>query len=70
MGMKPLPDLSVEFSDAKAEAVTRKIEELDEAVIWLMADMAKIATRSVPINQVTAFAKQAMLGLTEILTPR
>jgi hypothetical protein len=65
---KKIPDLCVQFSDAKFKAVVRKIEELDEAVIWLMRDMEKIATREIPINQVNSFAKQSIKGLTAYLT--
>ena len=66
--MKIIPDLKVEFSDAKAQALARRIAELDDALIWVMKDMAKIATGRVKDPE--RFAKESMLGLTEILTPR
>ena len=65
--MKHKPDIKAQFIQ-QADVVTRKIEELDDAVVWLVGNLEQIASGKVNRLDTRKFAKQAIYGLSLILT--
>ena len=61
-----MPDIKAQFSE-EVDIVCRHIESLDNTVIFLLQDMAKIATGEIKPQDIRKFAVQSLIGANNLL---